>query len=661
MAILSIIALIPLTIEGIFYYCDYLKIHSFYAAMIILQNVIGGFLFKPEIKLEAAYKALLTYTDSSYYLGLQIITYVYGVMIFVAHFCALAWIYEFLSKIFKIRNIFKGISKYRNHIVIFGYNDCVKMLLNNKVVANGKKKIHIHLVCADDFKEEMLYSLAKKNIHIHKYDIYKENGDKIERFLTSIKADKAAVFILADDSSINNFSVFQSLCSERNSKVISTKAKVYCRCEDYEIEEMIEHFYDAKKKSLNLFDFEMFNIPELQIRKMFEKSKLHCKYIDSNDKGKWDTNVLIVGFGLLGKQALKQVMELAPADSDNKINVDIVDYKIKEKAGIYANYFRVNDFEMTKEDSGLVEGFDNWKFEMRDTVVDNPMTIRFIDMDVHDRSFRKLMDIGVESEKNGDSGEIPYTYIIIAIDNAEVAVHCAREIAYSFHDGDGHVPVMIRIDSDYRLRELFTGDDEMLRYISLIPAPADVLSVDYLLGEELDKKAKNFNYVYSKLYIEKDYKPCDMSESEAWKGLEYYKRNANRALAAYYEQVFKPKLRVKYGEYRVIDELNKLLQVYFEHDESDKYYWKLKFKDAEFWERLKNDSEFYEMCKTEHRRWSYGLIAQGWECAEKKSPAWHKHNCLIPFNELAKNDATLGTIKYDTMKLMYYFIRKDEV
>ena len=49
------------------------------------------------------------------------------------------------------------------------------------------------------------------------------------------------------------------------------------------------------------------------------------------------------------------------------------------------------------------------------------------------------------------------------------------------------------------------------------------------------------------------------------------------------------------------------------------------------------------------------------KAAEKKAPAWHKHNCLIPFNELANSEATRGTIKYDAMKLMYLCIKKEEV
>ncbi len=679
-----------LTVESWIYYKE--KIDEVpYRIMLVLQNIIGGFAFKPEIKLKEAYELYSKYTGE-HICFMRCITYTYGISVFGANFCTLVWAYKIFEKILRITYIGGWFIKYRNHVIIFGYNDDVKMLLKGSSKFRKEKKFAVHLVCADEIKTSELYALRKNRIYIHKFDISKAANEDIKVFLKNIKANNAGYLILFDDSSMRNFTAFQAFCSEENRKLISPNAKVYCRCEDQSIEELIEKYYDQNKKNDEMFDIETFSIPELQVRKMFEVKNLHTKYIEGAKKNeKWDVNVLIVGFGKLGQQALMQIMNLAVVDSENRINVDIIDYKVKAKVGIFANCLRISDFDLIQYDNVINQksifgesGIKPMTYKMSDKVADCPMTINFIDMDIHDQTFRKMVDVGNSLSENNDYSTMPYTYVIVAIDDSNVAIHCAREISCSAHDYNVKcVPVMLRVDSDRQTRKYIKNQilgkekekQQLFDNVELIPSPEEVLSLDTLINRELDKKAKLFNYFYSSINVMSKEKKKDAVEEAGknnegkssiidlkeavskWKKLDYYKRASNKALALYYELVFK------------VQDNKKNVEALKDLFESQNGNWYIKCNDIdEFAEKLKDNKLIHEHCKTEHRRWCFSMIAKGWDYGEvffdpngkeiTKDVYWHKHSCLVPFDKLSENIITKSTLPYDAMKLMLYSVEK---
>ena len=689
--LLTVIMFFLLAVESWIYYSEKITELPF-KIMMVIQNIVSGFAFKPDIKLKDAYDFYVKNKETTNSLFLTFITYAYGIAMFGANFCTLTWLYKLLEKVFRITYIGSLFNKYKNHIIIFGYNECTKMLLKNKDSNHDDKSRCIHIICSEELDTSELYQLRKNRVFLHKFDAIKADKESFEYFIGKIKAENANSILLFEDSDMNNLSVFRELCEVSKGWNNNKYPKAYVRCEDRKIEELIEKIYDKNKETndknnISKFDIETVSIPELQIQNMFQNKNLHSLYFD-NDTTNDNVNVLIVGFGKLGKEALVQTMNYGVLNSTNKINVDIIEYKMKDKTNLFAEMFSANNYNRFDNgellnDKGnalfLKEGKKPISFKMKESIVDEPMTINLIDMDVRNGLFKDLIDMGSPFIKDEENKDNHYTYVIIAIDNSDVAIYCAREIAYSIHNNKKNkMPVMLRLDSD-KLVRTFINDEKnqegIFEFVDLIKTPAEVISLTSLIDNGLDKESKKFNLEYDCLSTQK-FSLGSTNEDEndeiKWRELDYYKRPVNKSLALYYEYVFKNYYEKKMNENdknnlnRAIEELDSKFGVIKKEvldkiascrTETEKKDLKKELENKlneSFDKQIQEYDDLLEHCKSEHRRWCYCFISRGWEYSNKKDPSWHKHNCLLPFEKLREDANTKNTIKYDMMKMLLY-------
>lgn len=475
------------------------------------------------------------------------------------------------------------------------------------------------------------------------------SGRKISRrgisFLAKIGAQKASNIILFDDSSIKNFSLLQmfKLNPNDNGKIsLETGVKISCRCEDEAIKNLIIDYYDSRKGEKSCYDLEIISIPELQVHKMYSDTPLHTYYLEKNEKlSDWNVKLMIVGFGRLGQQALLQAMNLGVVHTENTVTIDVFDNDIDCKSEVFANHFSYDTFD-----------FDNRSIRLKNKVADGDLKINFHNVNVN---YKEFMDI---IRKNSESS--PYTYVIVAIDDVNVAVNSAMKLG-SYFDSCGHknIPIIVRMDSDRRLAKYINKNDNSFARVRIIDDKSSVLSLDMILNETIDIKAKNFNHTYNNiqfvtgktdnnLNVNKETDP-----EEEWNSISMYKRSSSKA-AAYHEEVKHMIIRKLAEENSVkpeekTDELVGTNGKLFRYNGSA---WELTGSEEECIKNIKNDNFAYSLASLEHRRWCYYMASVGWKTGEKNERL-RQNPCMVTQDELLETNYVM--CKYDLMSIMAYY------
>jgi hypothetical protein len=342
---------------------------------------------------------------------------------------------------------------------------------------------------------------------------------------------------------------------------------------------MIENYYDQHLStgSRAPFDLEIISLPELQVRAMYKNYSLHSRFQESVLSPKdWGVRLLILGFGQLGQQALLQAINLGTAHSGNSIRVDVVDYQIAETVGIFSNQFSEDTFTME----------DDHYFIPQERV-DGTLDIYFHQMNVQYKSFQALL----QQISKGN----PFTYVVIALENLEVSMHCLSELMRNFqeHQADYPVPipVMMRMDSNQRLASFIDGSKKIYPSVHLIQERRQALTLENILAEQLDKESKAFHDKYMLLTNTQD---------SSWENLQLFKRNSNRAASCHQEV----KLAVLKSAERSGNHFLRQLQS------------TPKYQRKELILQHKDDPLVLEMMKLEHRRWCYYMASIGWRHAK---------------------------------------------
>lgn len=642
--ILAIISFLIATIEGFLFYTHQ---NQFFRFLMIIENSINAFGFKPSISLNDAMELMQTENTVIH----SVVGYAYGFAVFTAPYCTLSFVYKILERltrfIFRFRN-----KKFDNNILIFGYNDEVKELLKNYDV-KAEKKMCIHIFCSEKISMDESYSLSQKGIKTHSIDMLKASEDEFSYLLNKIGAKNATNIILFDNSSIKNFSLLQMfrLNPDDSGKVVlESGAKISCRCDNEAIKNLIIDYYDSKKGEQACYDLEIISIPELQVRKMYSDTPLHSYYLEKDMKlSDWNTRLLIVGFGKLGQQALLQAMNLGVVHSENPVTVDVFDTDIDNKSEIFANHFSYDTFD-----------FDNRCIRLKKEVADGELVINFHNVNVN---YKEFMDI---IRKNSEVS--PYTYVVVAIDDVNIAVNSAMKLG-NYFDGCGHtgVPIIVRMDSDRRLAKYINTDDNSFAGVRIIDDTSSILSLDMILNETIDTKAKEFNHTYNNIKIvsrdSKNKKNNDSKSSDSkaiiekeWNSISLYKRSSSKA-AAYHEDVKQVILHKLAEENSVqLDErIDKLVGVngcLFRYNGSA---WEMSGFEEDCADAIKKDDFAYSVASLEHRRWCYYMASAGWRKGERNERL-KQNPCMVTQDELIRTNYDM--CKYDLMSIMAYYNEK---
>jgi hypothetical protein len=654
--------------------------------LLIIENTIKAFTFKPPISLEAAQH----FIDADPGLFRAFIGYLYMLVIFIAPYCTFSALYKLISNFLKAgRLVWKG--RFEENIVIFGYNGDVRTLIKsiiekNKAERTGRfspSRYKISLVSDKELPETERFHYLRNGVEHYEFNIFKAKDSELKEILGEKRLGiySAKYIFLMDESSMNNFSLLQMLTGgSRDIESISDQIKIFCRCEDDGVLRLIESYYDTpsvdaagKRIKHRNFDLEIVDVFDLQIWQMFSDTDPHTYYLEKNktlaEAGKkaippedWKMHLLVLGFGKLGQQAAIQAMNLGVASVKNSILIDVVDYSMEDKKSLFMSRFRPGVFTPEREssDSG------SEVFRVNPDLADGELQIRFHSMNVRYGQFSRLLStMAVDSEGRS----LPYTYVVSAIDDTDSSIYNLTELQrFLSAAGDGAAditPVYMRMDSDELLRNYIhnNGDALGLKKLNLIEGVSHLMTIDKIIDDNGNKTAKRINLFYDSMSFDlgSRKKPGAedrerKSEEKAWQKLTLYQRNSNRA-SAYHLSTKKEVLKALYGE-----NYKKALDHLFTGDGLYPFVdgaWDYGFAysdpagDDVFISKANKDELAMEMLRTEHRRWCYYTLSCGW--AHKDGPKdqlLHTNPCLVPWHGLEDTPSLREYCKYDLMPLM---------
>lgn len=661
--VLAIVSFVITFLEGILYYSGELYQNQLFRFMLILQNSIKAFGFKTTISIENILKML----NDNPTLYETIIGYAYGIAIFTAPYCTVAVVYKMVERWWRIKG-WLFLHRNKRHMIVFGYNEDVKILLLNKEEDTSEKKIH--LVASKISQEEEL-ELLRNGIEIHKIDVLKMPEKKLVYFLKRMELKRAEAVILFEEASAKNFSIYYLFNNlpEKAKSFLNPDVKFYVRCEDEGIRRMMEDYYDEQicnNRGDSFGDLEMFSIPELRVRKMFKEHKLHTFYKESgiDDVNQWNLHLLIVGFGKLGQQILLQAMNQGVTGSKNSILIDVVDVKCDEKQSIFGNYFNEDYVRMNENE-----------YTIPSENADGELRIRFHKMDIRFKNFQRQLWENGDPEKDGI-----YTYVALCVNDPDVTLHCMSEVQRYFmkcdRSSENQPCIAVRMDLDNQMAKYLEKNKATYKDVFVINDSSQALTMKDLLNDELDKDAKEYNYLYNSISIEiggprtKKVEKTDKKNAhtadvkEKWKKLALFRRDSNRALAAH--------ASVKEDIYPCIvkEELAMLLDKLFGENgtilENENDRWVYHGTMKEFVELQSDETRnqlISEISRLEHRRWCYFMATRGWthtkDLGDKKNDKTRENPCMCTWEDLVKHQSQ--NCCYDLMPLLLkYKIDKED-
>ena len=641
-ALLAGFSVVVAIIEGIYYYsAEYDNL--FFRILLIMENCIKAFAFNASISLDD----MLENIQENPNFVKTAVGYLYGIALFAAPYCTAAVAYSFLER--ALRLVFRWHrSKDEEHVIVFGSNPATDAMLDEETEAEEKagetgRKRRIHVVSSEEVDAEKRYKLLKKGYFVHEFDGKKVQEDEVEDAAKRLEFDRADKVLLMEESTLDNFALLQLTNAMASS--VQRGVKVYCRAEEQEIRKMIADWYDSR--DTQYIDLEFMDLPQIQIRDIFSRYPLDRGVHAS---GNAPVHLLVAGFGRVGQQAVLQAMNLGVTGPDNLVLADIVDFEMEEKAELFSGHFAPGVFVET-------DGEEDKTLRLAPELADGELTLRFHSCDFRGNAFEKLLE-----RINGDP--CPLTTCVIAVGDEQAAMRCVEVLRRIGAENGGaenegvEMPVLLRMDENRRIAEYIAKNSDIYSSVHLMRDIGGVFSFDTIFRDDTDKDAKEFNAYYALAQFTRDLPeeerdPEDAAEwkdpvefaDEAWKKLTLFRRDSSRA-SAYHENVkrrVRPELYASGGA-----ELARLFGRNGSVMSFDRGSWDYSGTEEEFAKRLSADPEAGALARTEHRRWCYFMISEGWRYEPgKKNDLLKTNPCITTWDKLVETRDYM--CKYDLM------------
>lgn len=590
--------------EGYYYYAEYREF-GFFQFLLMVQNGVKAFVFAADIP---AAEALDGVRGSAGTLE-KIISYGYTASLLTAPLCTVTALFMTAETLIR-RHLGNVGHRNREPVLIFGYNDRVKSLLRN---SHGGEEYQLHIFTGEELAEGEELQLLKQGIVLHQTDMAAP-ADGPDGCLSGAELSRVRRIILLEESSAACFSRYLQLCG--SAAKLAPGAKCFCSCEEESVRRIIEDYHDTQiaRPGGVLPDLKLFDLAELRVRSMFQKTPLHtcnCRRIAGDGEicaQDWDVHMLVAGFGRLGRQTVLQAMNLGVMHSQSRILIDVMDRDILAKQDIFANRFRPEYVTMTGDEMCIGEGR-----------ADGSLRIRFHSLDVRGKCFTdRLREIDRES---------PLTYAAVCLPEADVSLHCVTELKTFVETGKAEgFPIAVNLETESSLADYLNQNDEGYREVFSIGSDREILSVDAVCEETSETAALEFHVRYERLRImsqaEAEEKtaenPAGQSggktpgeeAQECWRRLAFRKKEASRRLSYHYG-VKEAVIRAYLGEGRrtyLLDSFGPEGRIL--KGCGDRYLYD--GSEEEMLARMNENPLALEMAMMEHRRWCYAMAAAGW-------------------------------------------------
>ena len=213
------------------------------------------------------------------------------------------------------------------------------------------------------------------------------------------------------------------------------------------------------------------------------------------------------------------------------------------------------------------------------------------------------------------------------------------------------------MESEKEFAKYLHNNQEQFKNVFLIPGIEEVVNIENICNENLDKNARAFHRIYSEIgfWTYSEYIP-KKKDSVDWDDMEFFKKESSRYL--YYHEHIKEMLFVQNGFSKEDIPITE-----------DKKYWgiferkgkEFLFSDnvGEVVEQINANPFLREMAMLEHRRWSYFMLLHGWHYINGKKNVKNKQTpYLVDWKRLCNNNPEMCV--YDLMSLFKIIIEKDE-
>lgn len=524
--------------------------------------------------------------------------------------------------------------KLNNKLLIIGDNPEIDSVLADK----GKYKRIIWLTdqVVDDEKDN---DYLLKGIAIKNTDWFKSEGSKAyssgETFSDSKKINKYLKkfddVILIDKSDIHNIQNYITLsslpcCKERtiHFHVLINSLELKYNLMDY----FDSHLSDADSAHT---DLHIFNLQQITAETALEKLPLHTitnngnenKEISGNEeKGEENAvHLLIVGLGQSGESLLCHAMNQGVITADNNLLIDVVDMNINEvKERLTRRFGEKNNclgYNSTENSFYVKEGHS-----------DGRLTIHLTECDV----CKEFADVAKCLSKYD-----PFTYIALCIPDANVNLHIVNELRKA---SIKNIPLAVRMSDSKDMKKFVanaSGTD--IKNVLLIGEHHDIVRIPEIINNEKERLIRDYHYRYIKNLEKADSRDKVGSADSEWSKLKYFQRQANRSL--YYHKPVKKLMfsEAEEAEFRCFEAATK---EFFDADNLSKELTNKNNKEYVY-------PKLVAFAKTEHRRWNYSYISEGWKYSISKNEKEKEHNCILDWESLCKS--LPGVTIYDLLTL----------
>lgn len=629
------------TVEGYLYYSRYEEF-GFFRILITLQNSIKAFLFSPLLTVEKVLDSLLTTTAPlELFFG-----FAYVIAVFVAPLCTATALALAIRRLF-YKKFRLWMQRKDEAYILLGYNENVKRLLKNQQRKNvdGPSPM-VFLLSRHDLPEEEELALLRQNIFFFELDLPYASDQQLRSFFRKVRMKRIQKIFLLEDSSMQNVSLYMQL----QEKAICWKgdpllefhkdAICYCRCTETHARELAIDFYDdtllaaeeAGNKAVPPVGLYLFDIAELRVRKSFDKHSLWSRSDCAHTANAFDAHILIVGFGRVGEQTLRQAINLGVAHSQSRIRIDVVDLDALEKKAVFAGTF--------SPDYSVEDPADPHRIRIGSPVADGLLEICFYDIDVRKGAFSTFL--------REQAARMPYTYAAVCINDVDIGIQSITSIE-RYACSAAAFPITVKMEYNDQLAAYLDKNQNTYQNIISLGSShsVDALCLDDIINDQTEEKARAYHEIYRRMHL---HRPGEPEEDDApWEKLPYYRQNANRLLC-HHSKTLDFVLDSLFLQDNAISVLRQQVAE-LGLVSGDGISYTFDFPEETLMERISAHPVLGELARLEHRRWCYVMLLSGWsgQCSEKNA-AKKENPCICDWDTLCRIKP--HTAKYDLLPLL---------
>lgn len=601
--------------------------------------------------------------------------------------------FSVLDRVFRFLG---GISKNKCKVLIVGFNEYTKKIIE----ATGdsfKKKYKICVWTDEVLSEEVLNDLYRKSVKVfskENIDLTKTTkfDEKLSDFLESNKIER---IILMNDSDARNIKDYITLSSCGFCKTHTVN--FYVNIQDFEMKQVLNDYFDKslKKRKAEIeasgetnkdthMDLRVFNMSQIQAERLLSdenfplyRHEVKKNSFDNSDIDPEALHLIIVGGGTHGREILYHAMNQGVLSPDNKIYIDVIDKdidsvkdKLKErlKSVEFSEIIGKDEFKKTELKIKLPE-FNETDNEVDEENIDDTLIITLREMDALASDFGSML----KSNLAPGTKDV-FKHVVICLPDDESNLRAAREVC---SHGPRNSVVAVRTDDNYKLREYFEtllGADEKSEHSSvyLYGSEMTLFGLESIINEDEEKEIKKYHLVYDSFNFdigEIDNESYSYSKAcEKWNEISSFKRDSNRALYDHrkVKNYFFEKSRLKgffenNDDIKIPDLLSEQNRQRYNNDKKNDAEKRDAFIKIYYAEKLAGTKGNYEetlkFAQTEHRRWSYYVISEGWKYGSDRNDSVKVHDCLSKWNLLCRNKP--DTIVYDLLTIRNLEQRKE--